>query len=135
MAKVSVKQLVEQANREVTTISAQQALSDKTGNLAVLVDIRDIRELDRDGRVKGAVHAPRGMVEFWFDAESPYHRDIFAQDDKTYVLFCAMGWRSALAAKSLKDMGFNNIAHIDGGFAALKEQGVEIEIKAPKTAG
>ena len=110
-------------------------MSSQARNEAILVDIRDIRELDRDGRIKGAVHAPRGMLEFWFDAQSPYHREIFAQGEKTYLLFCGSGWRSALAAKSLKDMGFDNIAHIAGGFGALKEQGAETEIKAPKTDG
>ena len=134
MAKVSVKKLVEQANSEIVTINAKQALTNQANNRAVLVDIRDVRELNRDGRIKDAVHAPRGMLEFWFDIESQYHREIFAQDDKTYVFFCAMGWRSALATKSLKDMGFDNIAHIDGGFAALIEQGAQTEIKPPKTA-
>ena len=121
-----VKELVDRANAQVDVWDADKALAgQKTGD-AILVDIRDIRELGRDGKVSGAVHAPRGMLEFWFDPSSPYHRDTFADAEKTYVLFCAAGWRSALAAKSLEDMGFENIAHIDGGFGALSQAGAEI---------
>jgi len=127
--KVSVKQLVEQATAEITTLSVAKALEAQKDGSAVLVDIRDIRELDREGRVPDAVHAPRGMLEFWFDPESPYHRDVFAQDDKTYVFFCAAAWRSALATKTLQDMGMKNVAHIEGGFSAWKEQDAPIEIR------
>ena len=81
---------------------------------AVLVDLRDIRELDREGRLEGAIHVPRGMLEFWFDPASPYHKESLADSGKTYVLFCAAGWRSALSAKTLGDMGFDNVAHVDG---------------------
>ena len=121
MAITGVKELVEQANREIETLSCSEALARQSNGKAVLVDIRDIRELQRDGRVKDAVHAPRGMLEFWFDPQSPYHKEVFADPSKDYVLFCAAGWRSALAAKTLQDMGFGNIAHIDGGFGALRE--------------
>lgn len=121
MAIKGVKELVAEANSEVTTLNCAEALSRQFEGDAVLVDIRDVRELNREGRVKDAVHAPRGMLEFWFDPESPYHKEIFADQTKDYVLFCAAGWRSALAAKTLKDMGFTNIAHIDGGFGLLKE--------------
>ncbi|WP_075996221.1 rhodanese-like domain-containing protein [Salaquimonas pukyongi] len=124
MAITGVKTLVERANREITTHEPAEALARQASG-AVLVDIRDIRELNREGRVEGAVHAPRGMLEFWFDPESPYHKEVFAQDSE-YILFCAAGWRSALAAKTLKDMGFENIAHVDGGFGALSEQGATI---------
>lgn len=129
MAIKGVKELVEQANREVTTLNCNEAVARQAEGDAILVDIRDIRELNREGVVKGAVHAPRGMLEFWFDPESPYHKEVFADASKDYVLFCAAGWRSALAAKTLKDMGFTNIAHIDGGFGALKEV-AEIEKKS-----
>jgi len=123
MPKITVKQLVEKANTQVTTLSPQEAFDAVGSNTATLVDIRDIRELTREGRIKDAVHAPRGMLEFWFDEDSPYHREVFADDARTYVLFCAAGWRSALAAKSLEDMGFTNIAHVDGGFGAMKDAG------------
>lgn len=126
MAIKGVKELVEQANREVAVLGTQEALALQSSQEAVMVDIRDIRELDREGRLKDAVHAPRGMLEFWFDPESEYHREVFADSSKQYILFCAAGWRSALAAKSLKDMGFENIAHVEGGFGALKEAGAQI---------
>lgn len=115
----SVEQLVASANEQIVTLSAQQALQKQMANEAVLVDIRDIRELGKSGKIENAQHAPRGMLEFWFDPSCEYHRTCFAESDKTYVLFCALGWRSALAAKSLQDMGFENIAHVEGGFASL----------------
>ncbi len=127
MTIIPVKELVDRANREIETLTPDAALSAQGGGEAILVDIRDIRELGREGRVAGAVHAPRGMLEFWFDPSSPYHREVFADGQRKYVLFCAAGWRSALATKALKDMGFGNIAHVDGGFAALKEAGAVIE--------
>lgn len=127
MPIISVRELVDKANEQVPVWTPGEALERQAAGDAVLVDIRDIRELDREGRVKAAVHAPRGMLEFWFDPSSPYHRNVFADGTKTYVLFCAAGWRSALGAKALTDMGFTNIAHIDGGFGALKENGAEIE--------
>lgn len=130
MPIIPVKELVDRANAQVDLWSPRQALdSQKTGG-AILVDIRDVRELSREGKVAGAIHAPRGMLEFWFDPSSPYHREVFAEQDKTYVLFCAAGWRSALAAKALEDMGFENIAHIDGGFGGLSDAGAEITGKA-----
>lgn len=127
--KISSKKLVEQATAEITTLSVAQALEAQKEDSAVLIDIRDIRELDREGRVPGAVHAPRGMLEFWVDPDSPYHRDVFAQDDKTYIFFCAAAWRSALATKTVQDMGMKNVAHIEGGFSAWKEQEAPIEIR------
>lgn len=126
MPIVPVEELVAKANEQVEVWSPEKAIGAAGKGNAVLVDVRDIRELDREGRIVEAVHAPRGMLEFWFDPACRYHREIFSQADKTYVLFCAMGWRSALAAKSLKDMGFENIAHVEGGFFALKEAGAEI---------
>jgi len=126
MPVTPVIDLVAAANVEVTVWSVEDA-SAKLGSESVLfVDIRDIRELWRDGTIPEAYHAPRGMLEFWVDPSSPYARDIF-QQEKTFVLFCASGWRSALAAKTLKDMGFENVAHIDGGFTAWKDAGHLIE--------
>ena len=122
-------QLVDEANREVRQIEPARARSAQDAGDAVLVDIRDIRELSKMGRVPGAVHAPRGMLEFWFDPESEYHREVFADATKTYILFCAAAGRSALAAKSLQDMGFDNIAHMSGGFRGWQE--AELPVEAP----
>ena len=126
MTIVSVEKLVKRANKMVEIISPSKALQMAAGKHAVLVDIRDIRELSREGRVEDALHAPRGMLEFWFDPQCEYHREVFNQPDKTFVLFCAAGWRSALAARTLVEMGFDNIAHINGGFGAMKDAGATI---------
>ena len=126
MSITSVETLVQRANECVETLSPQQAIELDTNQQAVLVDIRDIRELQREGKIADAVHAPRGMLEFWFDPQCEYHRKVFDQPDKKFVLFCAAGWRSALAAKSLVEMGFGNIAHIDGGFGAMKDAGATL---------
>lgn len=126
MGITSVENLVKQANALVSTLTPLEAIELQNKGAAILVDIRDIRELGREGRIDQAVHAPRGMLEFWFDPDCTYHRDVFAQDDKTFVLFCAAGWRSALAARSLVEMGFDNIAHVDGGFGGLKDAGAII---------
>ena len=93
---------------------------------AQFLDIRDIRELKREGRIPGALHAPRGMLEFWLDPASPYHKPEFITDKKL-ILFCAGAWRSALAVKTLQDMGFENIAEMEGGFGAWKQRGALIE--------
>jgi rhodanese-related sulfurtransferase len=130
MPIMPIRELVDRANRQVRVLQPVEAIEMQRGGSAVLVDVRDIRELDRDGRIAGALHAPRGMIEFWFEPTSPYYRDAFGNSAKTYILFCAAGWRSALAAKSLEDMGFENIAHVDGGFAALKRAGAEVETGA-----
>lgn len=129
--KKTAKQLVDEAMTEVTTYTIAQARALHAHPGVQFVDIRDVRELEHEGVIPGAVHAPRGMLEFWFDPESPYHRDVFAQD-KEYVLFCAAGWRSALATKTLMDMGMERVAHVDGGFKAWKESGGPVEAKAAK---
>ena len=122
----SSKQLVDQAMAEVKTYSVEEA-REKVGDPAVqIVDIRDIREL-AEGTVMGAIHAPRGMLEFWVDPASPYHKPVFADDNKEYVLFCGLGWRSALAAKALQDMGMRNVAHIDGGWTEWVKAGAPTE--------
>jgi len=120
--KKSVKQLVDEANGEIETVSAREALRLKDDPAVVLVDLRDIRELNRDGRVPGAFHAPRGMLEFWVDPESPYHKEIFASRKK-FVFFCAGGMRSALAAQAVQHMGLEPVCHMAGGFRAWKEAG------------
>ena len=132
MMKRSARSLVEEAMAQVTTYTPEQALALHGQPGVQFVDVRDIRELEREGVIPGAIHAPRGMLEFWVDPESPYHRDVFAQD-KQYVLFCALGWRSALATKTLMDMGLARVAHIDGGFAAWKDAGGPVESK-PRAA-
>jgi len=122
----SVRSLVEAAEREIETLQVEQAIGLHGRDDVVLVDIRDIRELQREGRVPGAFHCPRGMLEFWIDPESPYHKDVFAQD-KTYVFFCAGGLRSALAAQTAHRMGLKPVAHIKGGFGAWKKSGGPVE--------
>ena len=127
--KISSQQLVDQAMREVTTYSAEEAKARIAANPNVqLVDIRDIRELQTpDGTAVGSLHAPRGMLEFWIDPASPYHKPIWADESKEFVLFCGLGWRSALTAKTLQDMGLTNVAHIDGGFKAMQDAGFAME--------
>ena len=119
---VSVKALCEAAEREVDTLSIEDALKLHGRNDTVLVDIRDIRELQRDGKVPGAFHCPRGMLEFWIDPATHYHKPIFAQD-KRFVFFCAGGLRSALAAQTAQRMGLKPVAHIKGGFGDWKKAG------------
>ncbi len=128
MIKVSAKQLVAEANAEIETMSVEDAIALHGDENTVLVDIRDVRELKREGKVPGALHAPRGMLEFWVDPDSPYYREVFGQEGKRYVLHCASGWRSALAAAALCDMGFT-CAHLKGGFTAWKEAEGPVEAK------
>lgn len=120
------RQLVDEAMAQVTTYSVEQ-VRDRLGQGQVqIVDIRDVRELEREGTVPGALLAPRGMLEFWVDPASPYHKPVFADETRQFILFCGAGWRSALAAKTLEDMGMRNVAHIDGGFAAWKQAGAPV---------
>lgn len=118
------RQLVDEAMAQVTTYSVEQVRA-RLGSDATLqiVDIRDVRELQAEGTVPGSYHAPRGMLEFWVDPESPYHKKLFADEGKEFVLFCGAGWRSALAAKTLQDMGMANVAHIEGGWGEWVKQG------------
>ncbi len=112
----SAMQLVDEAMKEVKTYSVDSVRARMGSADLLIVDIRDVRELS-DGTVKGAFHAPRCMLEFWVDPASPYHKKLFADESKEFVMFCGAGWRSALAAKTLQDMGMTNVAHIDGGYA------------------
>ena len=114
------KALVDEAMAQVTTHSVDAVRARLNDPTVQIVDIRDVRELEREGTVPGALLAPRGMLEFWVDPDSPYFKPVFADEGKTFVLFCGAGWRSALATKTLMDMGMTNVAHIDGGFAAWK---------------
>jgi len=124
--KKSVMEMVAEANREIETISAKDAIAQKDDLNLVLVDLRDIRELNRDGRIPGAFHAPRGMLEFWVDPASPYHKEIFGSGKK-FAFFCAGGMRSALAAQTVQRMGLEPVCHIKGGFRAWKETGGPVE--------
>ena len=126
--KKTAKSLVDEAMGLVTTYTVEQARALHGHPGVQFVDIRDVRELEREGVIPGALHAPRGMLEFWVDPESPYHREAFAQD-KEFVLFCAAGWRSALATQALMDMGLERVAHVGGGFTAWKEAGAPIADK------
>ena len=120
-----VKELVAEANKVITTLSIDEARALQDAGDGVILDIRDVRELWRDGTVPGALHMPRGMLEFWADPESPYHKAVFVSG-KTLILYCASAWRSALATKSLQDMGVPNVAHMEGGFSAWKARKLPI---------
>ena len=122
----SSKTLVTEALSEIKTISPDEALSMMNEDKCNLIDIRDIRELERDGKVENSNHIPRGMLEFWLDPDSPYFKDGKLDMNKEMVLFCAGGMRSALAAKTLKDMGFEKVTHIDGGFGAIRNSKFKI---------
>ncbi|MCU0814313.1 MAG: rhodanese-like domain-containing protein [Burkholderiaceae bacterium] len=130
--KKTVKSMVDEAMDAITTYSIEDARDLHGMDDVQFVDLRDVRELERDGVIPGAFHAPRGMLEFWACADSPYHKPVFSSGKKL-VLFCAAGWRSALATKTLQDMGFDDVAHIDGGFEAWKKAGAPVAEK-PKHA-
>lgn len=122
----SSQTLVAEALGEIKTISTDEAHKMSNEDKCNLIDIRDIRELEKEGRVENSNHIPRGMLEFWLDPESPYFKEGRLDMNKEMVLFCAGGMRSALAAKTLKDMGFENVSHIDGGFGALRNSKFKI---------
>ena len=126
MTILSSQTLVDNALKEIKTISTEDAFKLSSNNQCNLIDIRDIRELENEGRVENSNHIPRGMLEFWMDPQSPYFKNGKLDLDKEMVLFCAGGLRSALAAKSLKEMGFKNVSHIDGGFGAIKQSKFKI---------
>ena len=128
----SSHQLVEEANASIQTLSAEEVLKLEKDKQISLIDVRDIRELWKEGTVENSIHIPRGMLEFWLDPESSYYKTNKIKDMKKMVLFCALGFRSALATKSLKDMGFKNVAHVDGGFDALKNSGLSVISKEKK---
>ena len=129
--KKGVKELVAAAEADIETMSAADAKAVQEGGNATIVDLRDVRELWREGKIAGAVHAPRGMLEFWIDPASPYHRDVFASGGK-FIFYCQSGWRSALATKAVQDMGLEPVAHIGGGFTAWVEAGLPTEEVKPK---
>ena len=124
--KVSSSALVEAARREIREVTATEAIELSKRDDVVIVDIRDPRELTREGKVPGALHAPRGMLEFWIDPESKYFKPVFGEE-KTFVFFCAGGLRSALTTKTMQDMGLSPVAHIIGGFAAWRDAGGPVD--------
>lgn len=122
--KKGYKELLEEARSQIVTLSLAEAKAHYDNSDVTFVDIRDIRELQREGTVPDAVHAPRGMLEFWVDPESPYYREVFGEDT-LFILYCQSAWRSSLAALSLQKMGLN-VAHVDGGFKAWKQAGLPV---------
>lgn len=125
--KKGFRTLVAEANALVKTLSLEDARALYGREDVLFVDLRDPRELEREGRIPGAFHCPRGMLEFWIDPESPYAKPQF-QQDVTYVFFCGGGWRSALAALAAQEMGLEPVAHVDGGFSAWKKSGAPVSL-------
>ena len=132
MSIKSSQSLVEAAKKKIQTLSPEESKNLIEKKEITLIDIRDIRELWKEGTIENSKHIPRGMLEFWLDPESTYYQSNKIKEMRKLVLFCALGWRSALATKSLVDMGFKNVAHVDGGFDALKKSGLKIIKKAKK---
>jgi rhodanese-related sulfurtransferase len=130
----SVQQMVAEASSEIETLTVEQARALHGRPDVTFIDLRDPRELWREGGIPGAVPVTRGMLEFWIDPGSPYHKGLFASGNK-FVFFCAGGWRSALAAKTAQDMGLTPVCHIEGGFGAWKQAGAPVEAVEPKHAG
>ena len=124
--KVGYKQLIADAELEIETLNPGDAIALLADPHTQLIDLRDIRELQREGKVPNAFHAPRGMLEFWVDPDSPYHKDIFSSG-KRLVFYCQSGWRSALATQAVQRMGLTRVAHVGGGFAAWKAAGGPVE--------
>lgn len=128
--KIGFEEMIKDAHEEIETIPVSDAIDKHESPAIQIVDLRDVRELQRDGMIPGAIHCPRGMLEFWVHPESPYHKSVFAQPDKKFVFYCASGWRSALSVKQLQALGFGPVAHIGGGFSAWKEAGGPVAQKA-----
>lgn len=124
--KKGFKTLLQEAEAQIETMTAAEAHDTVYRADVVLVDIRDVRELEREGQLPGAIHAPRGMLEFWVDPESPYFKPVFG-GGKKFVLYCQSGWRSTLATATLQNMGFEDVVHIEGGFDAWKAAGLPVE--------
>ena len=128
----SSQTLVEEAQKSIETLNSSEVKKLADNNEITLIDVRDIREIWKDGTIENSKHIPRGMLEFWLDPQSNYYKEYKIKDIKKMVLFCALGWRSALATKSLVDMGFKNVAHVEGGFDALKKIGLKVVTKEKK---
>jgi rhodanese-related sulfurtransferase len=128
----SSQTLVEEAQKSIETLNTAEVKKLEEKQEITLIDVRDIRELWKEGTIENSKHIPRGMLEFWLDPNSTYYKANKIKDTKKIVLFCALGWRSALATKSLVDMGFKNVAHVNGGFDALKKNGFKVIDKKKK---
>ena len=128
----SAQTLVEEAQKSIETLRSGEVKKLIENKEITLIDVRDIREIWKEGTIENSKHIPRGMLEFWLDPESTYYQANKIKDIKKMVLFCALGWRSALATKSLVDMGFKNVAHVNGGFDALKKSGLKVVTKEKK---
>jgi len=128
----SSQKLVEEAQKSIETLSSNEVKKLSDNNEITLIDVRDIRELWKEGTIENSKHIPRGMLEFWLDPESTYYKLNKVKEIKKMVLFCALGLRSALATKSLVEMGFKNVAHVEGGFDALRKSGMKIVTKEKK---
>jgi rhodanese-related sulfurtransferase len=129
--KLGYKKMLDEARKEIRAVSVEDAKAKLGDANTVFVDLRDIRELQREGFIPGAFHAPRGMLEFWIDPESPYHKEIFASG-KSFIFYCASAWRSALATQTAQRMGLAPVAHLEGGFTAWREGGGAVEKKEEK---
>jgi rhodanese-related sulfurtransferase len=132
MSIKSSQTLVEEAQKKIETLKPAEVKDLVEKKEITLIDVRDIRELWKEGTIENSIHIPRGMLEFWLDPESSYYKTNKIKNIKKMVLFCALGWRSALATKSLVEMGFKNVAHVDGGFDALKTNGLKVISKEKK---
>ena len=128
----SSQTLVEEALKSIETLNSSDVKALYENKEITLIDVRDIRELWKEGTIENSKHIPRGMLEFWLDPESTYYQTNKIKNIKKIVLFCALGWRSALATKSLVDMGFKNVAHVEGGFDALKKSGLKVVVREKK---
>ena len=132
MSIKSSQSLVEEAQKKIQTLNSKEVKELLEKKEITLIDVRDIRELWKEGTIENSKHIPRGMLEFWLDPESTYYQANKIENVKKMVLFCALGWRSALATKSLVEMGFKNVAHVNGGFDALKKSGLKVITKEKK---
>ena len=131
MVKKGIKQLIAEAEARTTGISVEEARKRIGDDKTVFVDLRDVRELEREGMIPGAFHAPRGMLEFWVDPDSPYYKPVFAEG-KTFILYCQADWRGVLAAATLGDMGMQNVLHLQGGFGEWRKAGAPTGAKPEK---
>ena len=130
---VGYRRLLDEANAEIRTLTPHEAIAAAADSSVTFVDLRDPRELAREGKIPGAFHCPRGMLEFWIDPESPYAKPVF-QEDRTFIFYCASGWRSALSTKIAQDMGLSPVAHIEGGFDAWRAAGGQTEKLQPSSS-
>jgi rhodanese-related sulfurtransferase len=129
--KIGYQELIAQAMVEIETLTLEQAEQLLGDSNTVFVDIRDVRELEREGMIPNAFHAPRGMLEFWIDPDSPYFKPIFGEG-KRIVLYCASAWRSSLSTQTLQNMGLSDVCHLEGGFSAWKKAGLPVQEKSAK---